>query len=324
MSSFTSRWSHRSALALIVAVAGCSGEQPGQRAFVPAAGTQAPAARSVAERSWMSPDAKRKDLLYVSDENTNDVYVYSYPQLVLKGTLTGFNAPFGECVDKDGSVFIANDNASQILEYAHGGTSPVATLSDPGYYPRGCSLDPVTGNLAVANIVGSSLTQGNIAIYKGAKGSPSAYYSDPKVYNVYGCAYDVAGNLFVPGENQASSAFAFAELPHGAKKFTNISLDVPIRYAGGVQWDGKYVAIGDGYSNIYQFSIKGKRGTKVGDTVLNGYPRDAEFWIQGSNVVVPDSGRKRVDVFPYPGGGSPVSHIKGFSYPTGAVVSTAR
>ncbi|MBV8725424.1 MAG: hypothetical protein JO350_08840, partial [Candidatus Eremiobacteraeota bacterium] len=87
---------------------------------------------------------------------------------------------------------------------------------------------------------------------------------------------------------------------------------------------GKYVAVGDGYSNIYRFSIKGKRGTKVGDTVLSGYPRDAEFWIQGSNVVVPESTRKRVDAFPYPGGGSPVSHIKGFSYPTGAVVSTAR
>ncbi|MGB8907824.1 MAG: hypothetical protein WCC84_03655 [Candidatus Cybelea sp.] len=49
--------------------------------------------------SWMAPDARRKDLLYISDE-TGDVYVFSYPRGELKGTLTGFADPQGECVDK--------------------------------------------------------------------------------------------------------------------------------------------------------------------------------------------------------------------------------
>ena len=45
----------------------------------------------------------------------------------------------------------ANDGASQMVEYAHGGTSSIATLGDPSEYPEGCAVDPATGNLAVAN-----------------------------------------------------------------------------------------------------------------------------------------------------------------------------
>lgn len=323
MSISVSRWTCGSALALIVGLAGCSGQQPGSGGFVPAGTDPAQAVRSDGGRSWMAPDATSNDLLYVSDEDTNDVYVYSYPQLKREGTLTGFDAPFGECADKRGNVFIANDDASQILEYAHGGTSPIATLSDPGYYPRGCSVDPTTGNLAVVNIISTSFGQGNIAIYKDAKGKPSMH-ADAKVYNVYSCGYDNAGNLFIDGENKGSSSSAFAELPRGAGKFTNIVLDQPIGIAGGVQWDGKHFAVGDQYTDIYQFSIHGAKGTKVGTTTLTGALRDSEFWIQGSNVIVPDSEKLDVGIWDYPAGGSSEGRIKGFKYPIGATVSLAR
>ena len=69
--------------------------------------------------------------------------------------LSDSNSPYGECVDKAGDVFVAdfggNTGTPAILEYAHGGTKPIATLSDPGYYPESCSIDPTTGNLAVTN-----------------------------------------------------------------------------------------------------------------------------------------------------------------------------
>lgn len=324
MSISTLRWACGSALALIAGLAGCSGQQTTSGGFVPAGANPAQAMRSDGGRSWMAPDAKSKDLLYVSDDDRNDVYVYSYPKLKPEGTLTGFDSPFGECADQRGNVFIANDDASQILEYAHGGTSPIATLNDPGYYPRGCSIDPTTGNLAVANIASLSLGQGNIAIYKDAKGKPSAYYADSTVYSIYSCGYDNTGNLFIDGENDGSSSFEFAELPSGAKKFTNISLNQAIGVAGGVQWDGKYVAVGDQYTDIYQFSIHGKTGTKVGTTPLNGASRDSEFWIQGSHVIVPDSEKLDVGLWDYPAGGSAEKRIKGFKYPIGATVSLAK
>jgi len=327
MSISTLRWACGSALAFIISLAACSGQQPGSSGLVPA-GASAQAARSAAGRSWMAPDAKSKNLLYVTDQNANDVYVFSYPQLKREGTLTGFDSPESECVDSHGDVFIANDEATDIVEYAHGGTSPIATLQDPGFYPSDCSIDPTTGNLAVANIINTSFGQGNIAIYKDAKGSPSAYYRGANVYSVYSCGYDNKGNLYIDGENNGSSSFEFAELSSGAKKFTDVTLNQAIGVAGGVQWDGKYVAVGDQYADIYQFSIQGTEGTKVGTTPLNGGGRDLEFWIQGPKVVVPyydeSSSAGGVGIWHYPAGGSPTRRAKGFEWPVGAAVSLAK
>jgi len=88
-------------------------------------------ARSYHVRSWMNPDAKKYNLLYLSSRGTEDVYVYTYPGGTLEGTLTGFATPQGECVDKVGDVFITDTSVAKIYEYAHGGPSPKATLSDP-------------------------------------------------------------------------------------------------------------------------------------------------------------------------------------------------
>src|SRR5579863_6185791 len=120
--------------AAIVMLSGCSGSP------VPINPSSAMTTHRDRGNSWMAPDAGNQDLLYISDLSTYDVYVYSYPKGKLEGRLTGFGGPEGECVDKTGHVFIANFSASNILEYAHGGASPVATLSDPGYYPVGCSV----------------------------------------------------------------------------------------------------------------------------------------------------------------------------------------
>jgi hypothetical protein len=57
------------------------------------AGTAHPfqSAGANAAHSWIAPDAKKsKTLLYVADQDANDVDVYSYPAGKLKGTLTGF------------------------------------------------------------------------------------------------------------------------------------------------------------------------------------------------------------------------------------------
>ena len=73
------------------------------------------------------------NLLYVSDDSTFDVCVFAYPAGTLAGTLTGFNQPSGECVDpKRHAIFITNMDASDILAYKYGATSPFETISDPG------------------------------------------------------------------------------------------------------------------------------------------------------------------------------------------------
>jgi hypothetical protein len=274
--------------------------------------------------SWMSPAAKSHDLLYISDEGNQAVYVYSYPGAELQGTLTGFMRPVGECADKAGDVFIVDETASQIFEYGHGGNSPIATLNDPGYSPGGCSVDPTTGTLAVTNYSRASGNgQGNVAVYKHLKGNPSAYYTDPNIALMVFCGYDSAGNLFVDAVSFAS-AFAFAELPKGSSSFRDITLNQPIQSPAGVQWDGKHMAVGDAITSvIYQFAIKGKKGTEVGSTPLIGSANVGQFWIQQSQVVGPEVSGADAGIWQYPRGGPVKKTITGLSSPVGATISDA-
>jgi hypothetical protein len=119
-----------------------------------------PQSRAIAGRvdgrgSWMSPSAERADLLYISDAKSAEVYVYRLRDLKLSGTLAGFSYPGGECSDGRGNVWITD--ASRIVEYAHGGTSPISVLSDPNVYAVSCSVDPSSGNLAVTNLLRSGV-----------------------------------------------------------------------------------------------------------------------------------------------------------------------
>ena len=275
-------------------------------------------------RSWMAPDAKTNDLLYISSNLNGDVYVYSYPYDRLKGTLTGFSSPAGECVDKSGHVFITSK--SGILEYAHGGTTPIATLKDAGL-AEGCSVDPKTGNLAVTNASTLSSSQGNVAIYKDAKGSPT-YRTDSKIYNEDSCGYDNAGNLFVDGQDVSSGGLRLSEIPSGRTFFRDITLNQTITGAGGVQWDGKHLAVGnnvEGSGTIYQFAINGEKGTKVGSTPLNGSSGVMQFWIEQGSVIGPEFGANDVGIWAYPAGGSAKKTITGgFDEPWGATVSEVK
>lgn len=291
-----------------VLVAGCAGGTAAR--FTPASDA-APSAAA----------AKPGSLLYVSDTVTSDVYVYSYPGGALTQTLTGFSDPAGECVDAAGNVFVTNTGGSDILEYAHGGTSPIATLKDNGYFPVGCAIDPTSGNLAVTNFSTTGSGQGNIAIYKGAKGRPTRHLTDANVGQMLLCGYDPSGNLFADGLTQGS-AFAFVELPHGAPKLLDIALDQPIGSGGGVQWDGRHVAVGDQSTNtIYRFKISGKKGTRVGTTSLESAGEVFQFFIFGKRIIGPDAAFADVGVWPYPAGGSPLKTIAGLYAPLGAVVS---
>ena len=271
------------------------------------------------------PDAKAGALLYVSDTETSDVYVYTYPGGVLKQTLGGFIDPGGECVDAKGNVFVTNTGGLDIVEYAHGASTPAATLKDPGYFPFGCSVDPTTGNLAVTNFSPASGSgSGNVVIYEHAKGKPKKGYRDAAISGMLLCGYDDKGNLFVDGSTQASTT-GFAELPKGGKKLVDIALDQNIVAAGGVQWDGKYVAVGDEASDtIYRFSISGKKGTTAGTAALSGGSAVVQFWIDGSKIVGPNSGLGTVGIWKYPAGGAPTKTIGGLYVPLGTVVSRAK
>ena len=318
------------AVAAVAMLAGCGSVGPQSSVF--AMRGFARSMHADHSRSWMTPDAKNVDLLYISDAGSGDLYVYSYPGAKLKGTLTGLDAPEGVCVDKSGDVWVANTGAMDIVEYAHGGTSPIATLSDPGYFPLGCSVDLTTGNLAVTNVCeevsGQCVADGDVLVYANAKGTPASY-ADSAVTQPFFCGYDDKENLYVDGLYNDTD-FAFSELPRGSSSFTNITLNETMYQPAGVQWDGKYVAVGTywAYDDIVlDFRIKGTQGklARPGGTPLDGATQVVQFWIQGKVIIGPNHGRSGSVMFwHYPAGGSPFKTLDAFTTPIGATVSLAK
>lgn len=285
-------------------------------------------------RSWIAPDARSKDLLYVT--NYSYVTIYTYPQAKLVGYLHSFKSTVGECVDQEQNIYITNyvykHGSTRIAEYAHGGTKPIAVLQPTHVGPVGCSVDPTTGNLAVS---GSSGVAG-VDIFRGAKGKPT-FYKVPFVLFTQFCAYDAQGDLFVDGLKDSKGDYPFAMLTKGSSRFVNVKLGVDINEEGGVQWDGRHVAVaafsrhkhGEASPLIDQFTIHGSRGKRVGTTVL-GSPANItlQFFILNSKVIVPNwyfvssSEKKNVLIYDYPQGGSPIMEInKHSTEPRGVAVS---
>jgi hypothetical protein len=309
--------------ALTLALTGCGGTQP------PVTAGAMPQIRTTAlhpdrRPSWMVRPANSKFLLYISDIGTGDVDIFSYPNGKQVGALTGFNGNQGECTDSSGDVYVVA--ASAVYEFNHGGKTPIKTLTNPGYLTDGCAVDPTTGNLAVtsfcAGTPASGCTgEGVLSIYTDAVGTPTQYM-DPKISFYAFCGYDATGNLWLDGYNEVSSQMVsqFAELPAAKSTFKNITLQNPLVYPGGVQWDGTYVAVGDQTQQVI-YQTKGTKGKIDGSTPLLDSAKVAQFWIQGKNVIAPDVNDANVKFYKYPAGGYPTKTISGLDEPVGAVVS---
>jgi len=272
----------------------------------------------------MLPSAKKTDLMYVADAGNYNVYVYDYPSGTAVGTIdSAYGSPTGLCVDKKGDVFVTEYNGQEVLEYAHGGTNPIAELYDDGQ-PVGCAIDPITGNLAVANEMSASGGYGNVAIYLKAKGMATEYQDLPYLSLPYWCTYDNRGNLYVDGEyNQSGFKFAFAEMPAGSTNFTQISLPnangLP---PSNVQWDGKYLTVLDqGGNSIYQYTISGTKATLKHTIQLAGAGDCAQSWIVPGLLYCGDAGNDNGEVFKYPSGTLAATFTGSFDEPLGVVAA---
>jgi|SRR5580698_1329512 len=299
--------------ATAAALSGCGVNAPSAAALplqpAPLAG------RAAGSSSWMLPEAKGEDLLYVSDNwIKGQVFVFSYPGGKRVGTIGGLNMPSGECVDQRGDVWVVNLSPEEIVEYAHGGTTPIATLADPveGF---GCAIDPSSGDLAVA-----SLDPAQVAVYKDAAGTPTIY-SDSNVAGFFFCAYDNRGDLFV---DSANARHALAELPKGGTEIITIAYpdNSPL---GNMQWDGQYLAVEEringnrGPATIDRVQIAGTTAAIIGSVHLYGN-RDkqdgngVQFWVQNGHIVEPIPSRpgadRTVSIWDYPAGGKAIASFR--------------
>jgi hypothetical protein len=179
------------------------------------------------------------ELVYVVTSRA--VIMVSYPQGQIVGSIPWYFANGILCSDpNNGNVFLPEGGT--IYEYAHGGTSPFATLSIPtGYSPAGgCSVDPTTDNLAlVTQTIKNGNSWGAVLVYPGAQGSPTIYISNKLAIFKYP-AYDNAGNLFVTSDTKKSN-FRFGEIQAGQNQFTLIKLNANVGFPNKIQWDGTYL-----------------------------------------------------------------------------------
>ncbi|MGC9993550.1 MAG: SMP-30/gluconolactonase/LRE family protein [Candidatus Cybelea sp.] len=231
-------------------LAGCGGSQPPIGA--PGAMPQTTAIATHVDRgtSWMLPGAQdTKKLLYVSDSATDDVYVYDYPKGMAVGKLTGFDYPDGQCVDASGDVYITNFEGGNVVEYAHGGTEPIKTLTTNGN-AVGCSVSP-SGDLAVTNF-STKKGPGNVLIFKSGSGEPTAYSDPSDCYYLWPAGYDDNGNLFAEGEY---TSVGVCWLPAGGTSMSAIGFGQQISFPGSVMWTGKSLALTDQNYGNYQTGL---------------------------------------------------------------------
>lgn len=283
-------------------------------------------------RSWMSADAASSDLMYVTNLTAAQVNVYSYPKVAPMGTLTGMGVPHGMCTDKAGDVFViaGGDAGTSIVEFAHGGTTPLRTLADPGYFAQSCAVDPMTGTLAVTNS-SRNFSQmppgpGSVALYAHGKGRPTIVTDKSDLYTYSYDAYDNKGNLYVDGMNFKNQIFEFAVIRAGTKKFINITLNSTLNIPGGVLWDGQYLAVGNqniyGPDEVYRFSIHGRIGVTEGYVPLTGSCDTIQFALMNGTLIAPNDCNKSVKFWKYPGGGPAMRSIP-VNQPIAVVISTA-
>jgi hypothetical protein len=251
------------------------------------------------------------DLLYVT--TYAGTVVLRYPQGIKLAVLPG--VPVDVCSDPNsGNVFITDHGI--IKEYAHGGTAPIATLTTPSEYGAlsGCSINPTTGDLAVA--FHSLNDHGGVLVYKAAAGDPTTYV-DSAMYGAESCAYDSSGNLFVIGPGAHS--LLLTELPSGGSGFQDIMLGASVG-AEKVEWDGTYLTLrSEGNPEIiYRIAVSGSTGTIVGTVHLSHDPSFFwTYWIQGNTVISTYNKRGRhpenteLKFFDYPLGGKATKTLAG-------------
>jgi len=304
--------------------------------------------RGSAARAWMARNATQiKRLLYVSSFGDGTVDVYDYDSGAMVGTLSGFVEPSGQCVDRNGDVFIADFGGDQISEYAHGASSPSATFADPDALPIGCSVDDTTGALAVANFMTSKCPTcggpGNLVIFTIASKPPTHYRS--RFYYLWPPAYDDHGNLFIEGRVVKTFDNGVDELPRGGSRLRTVAFTQKIWLPGGAQWDGAHVLITDQDYNesnttgVYQTTVHDFRASVAGSTQLDDFG-GSECFGSGSDVVSPfvvigNAGASRIiggniacehvfDYWRYPEGGDPIVKLQAAPLaPYGQSVSVA-
>lgn len=309
-------------------------------AWLPSSMTPPLGVRPDRRKSWVSPDAANAaQLLFESDLGTYDVNIFTLPDMTLKGTLTGFKAPLGECSDNHGNVWIANSLRNEMLEYSRKGAL-LNKIARRNLNPWACAVNPINGDIAITEVNRPGFQPGQVLVYSNPSSTPMILRNPVQVFYYY-AAYDPRGDLWIDGTDALGhSILSRCE----ARSCTTISLSGgSIIAAGTIAWDkdnGTWVVF-DQYCRdtpsfcSYAVSARGVVGTpttylsytggglcdliQVAMASTNGHP----VVVGGDNEYPCGSYRtSSVNWWAYPAGGNPTNfNVGSVFYPWGAAVS---
>jgi hypothetical protein len=322
----------RYALASCVAVAllaGCGGSQPpiGAAGALPQSRTSAIVTHAERDGSWMLPEAKSDNLVYVA--SGPNVVVFDYKTKTQVGTLSGFGGASALCVDKQGDVWVADYYNDNFSEFAHGGTSPLQVIASPsGAFT--CSVDPVTGSLAATWI-----TAYELGIYDFGSKAWIAYPT--RMNTTDSCAYNKYGDLLIGGtvgdgsiyyrqvlrllRTGSSTVERIVGFP-GERYYSSFS------YGPALAFDGEYWVVKNGSSYYLWGSIASHKWKTEGTTTVT----DGSAYFAVARVT---KGRGRanvmigpkeyysgdLEIYHYPEGGGPFASLPYAGSVEGIVVS---
>jgi len=182
--------------------------------------------------------------LYVADNDSNSVTVYPLssnpkqpPTQVISGSNTGLSLPSAVAVDKRANIYVTNLYSKSVTIYAAGSTgnvAPTATISGKHTllnWDLGIALNPVNGDIYVANELGGSTGDGYITIYRphsngdvrpiGSITGPATELAEP-----VSVALDASGKIYVSNSVVPNSTVTV----YAAGSLGNVA---PIQVIGG-------------------------------------------------------------------------------------------
>jgi hypothetical protein len=287
-------------------------------------------------RSGMRGETKSATaLLYVS--NVSNVTVYQYNQgqnVTLVGTLTGLTSPEGLCTDQSGDVWVSDYQSRNMYEFAHGGTTPIATISVKEGYPYACAVDH-GGNLAVSywHPNGHFRDYGEVVVYPPGSTKGHSYGPPTGFFRSYFLTYDNNGNLFTTGLEcgyyecyNAQTKIPMFELAAGGSGFVQLTGAQRQQSISGLVWvnpsflmgTGKYGTKGVGAVKV---QVSGNVAKVVGKVAFSQTFLTYGFTVRAGQVIVPDFAANVVRIYNLSDGSLVSSFTDGLSQPFSAVIS---
>lgn len=315
------RFSNSTACALIFSAAGILTAGCGNNAT---SGFSVPSEMSSLNRFVSAaPDDHKKEHLYQYMSVSNAILQYDYPKSDASIGQVPVSSGAGECADvlngaAKRNFWVTLPGADEYDEFAVGGTKPIKTLTESAGEGANCAVDPTTGSLAAP-----IFSNGDVVIFKHASGSGTVMTSG--LFEAYFGGYDHNGDLFVDGRT-SSFAFGLVELPKGSGTFEDISVSNTVSFPGAVQWDGKYLTVGDQEGHaIYRYAVSGTTAILKGTVSLTGASDCGQTWIGSDSLVFcPDSPKNQGEVYKYPAGGSPIAILTTNGYGPGGIVEIGK